>query len=118
VYVVLVSELAHALADHVDASGLAGYAFLFVIAWWAWLNGSMYHDLHGSNDIRTRVFAFLQMFTVVLMALFVHNALGEGSVGFALSYGAYQLILTVLWWRTGVHDPDHRLLSRPYSAAF
>ncbi|UCE08675.1 MAG: low temperature requirement protein A [bacterium] len=27
-------------------------------------------------------------------------------------------MLTILWWRTGVHDPDHRPLSRPYSSIF
>ncbi|MDJ0754867.1 MAG: low temperature requirement protein A [Ardenticatenaceae bacterium] len=26
--------------------------------------------------------------------------------------------LTYLWWRTGVHDPNHRPLSQPYSLAF
>jgi low temperature requirement protein LtrA len=118
VYVVLIAELARALAGQIDLSGLAGYAFLFIIVWWAWLNGTMYHDLHGNNDIRTRVFTFLQMFTVASMAVFAHNALDEGSVGFALSYSAYQLILTFLWWRTGVHDPDHRPLSQPYVLAF
>lgn len=80
--------------------------------------GSSYHDIHGNNDIRTRVFNFLQMFTVAAMAVFAHDALGEGSVGFALSYAAFQLILTYLWWRTGVHDPDHRSLSQPYSFVF
>ncbi len=118
VYVVLVAQLAHALAEHVTLSGVLGYAFLFIIVWWAWFNGSSYHDIHGNNDIRTRVFTFLQMFTVAAMAVFAHDALGEGSVGFALSYAAFQLILTYLWWRTGVHDPNHRPLSRPYSAAF
>jgi low temperature requirement protein LtrA len=78
----------------------------------------MYHDLHGNNDIRTRVFTFLQMFTVAAMAVFAHSALGEGSVGFALSFAVYQLVLTYLWWRTGVHDPDHRPLSQPYSVTF
>jgi low temperature requirement protein LtrA len=58
------------------------------------------------------------MFTVAAMAIFAHNALGEGSAGFALSFAAYQLILTYLWWRTGVHDPDHRPLSQPYALAF
>ena len=72
----------------------------------------------GNNDIRTRVFAFLQMFTVASMAVFAHNALGEGSVGFALSYAVFQLILTYLWWRTGVHDPDYRPLSQPYALTF
>ena len=114
-YVVLIAELAHALSGHTD---LAGYAFLFVVVWWAWLNGTLYHDLHGNNDIRTRVFTFLQMFSVASMAVFAHSALGEGSAGFALSYAAFQLILTYLWWRTGVHDPDHRPLSQPYVLAF
>ena len=31
VYVVLIAELAHALAAHTDVSGLASYAFLFVV---------------------------------------------------------------------------------------
>jgi low temperature requirement protein LtrA len=78
----------------------------------------MYHDIHGNNDIRTRVFTFMQMFTVAGMSVFAHNAIGEGSQGFALSYAAFQLILTFLWWRTGIHDPDHRPLSGPYSFMF
>jgi low temperature requirement protein LtrA len=118
VYVVLISQLAHALSGHVTPAGVGAFAFLFVTVWLAWLNGAMYHDLHGNDDLRTRVFTFLQMFTVAAMAVFAHSALGEGSVGFALSFAAYQLILTYLWWRTGVHDPDHRPLSRPYSATF
>ncbi len=118
VYVVLVAQLAHSLAGQVDWQGVIGYAFLFIIVWWAWFNGSSYHDIHGNNDIRTRVLTFLQMFTIAAMAVFVHDALGETSIGFALSFAAFQLILTYLWWRTGVHDPNHRPLSRPYSLAF
>lgn len=118
VYVALVAELSHSLSSHIGWAGLGGFAFLFVIIWWAWLNGTLYHDIHGNNDIRTRVFTFLQMFTVVAMAVFAHDALGESSVGFALSCAAYQLILTWLWWRTGVHDSAHRPLSRPYVVAY
>ena len=118
VYVVLIAELTHALAEHIDLEHLANFAFLFVLVWWAWLNGTTYHDIHGNNDIRTRVFTFLQMFSVAAMAVFAHNALGDGSIGFALSYATFQLILTYLWWRTGVHDPNHRPLSQPYTFAF
>ncbi len=118
VYVVLIAELAHSLATDVTVGSVAGFAFLFTIVWWAWFNGSSYHDLHGNDDVRTRVFTFLQMFTVAAMAVFAHNALGDGSVGFALSYATFQLILTYLWWRTGVHDPQHRPLSQPYVIAF
>jgi low temperature requirement protein LtrA len=118
VYVVIIAELSHALAEHITWGSLGGFAFLFVIVWWAWFNGTSYHDLHGQNDIRTRVLTFLQMISVVAMAVFAHDALGESSAGFALSYAAFQLILTYMWWRTGVHDENHRPLSRPYSAAF
>ncbi len=118
VYVLLIAEVAHHLATHVDATGVFESTFLFVLVWLAWLNGTLYHELHGSNDIRTRIFTFAQMFTVAAMAVFAHNAFGEGARGFALSFAAYQLILTYLWWRTGVHDPDHRPLSGPYSLTF
>lgn len=118
VYVVIVAELAHALAVDVTWAGIGRFTFLFVIVWWAWLNGATYHDLHGNNDIRTRVFTFLQMGSVAAMAVFAHNAMGEGSTGFALSYAAFQLILLVLWWRTGMHDPNHRPLSQPSAVMF
>jgi len=118
VYVVIIAELSHALARNISMAGVGTFVFLFIIVWWAWFNGAMYHDLHGNNDIRTRVFTFLQMLTVAAMAVFAHNAMGDGSVGFALSYAAFHLILTWLWSRTGVYDPNHRSLSRPYSRTF
>ena len=116
VYVVVIAEIGHFLATHIDVQGVLEAAFLFVLVWLGWLNGSMYHDLHGHNDVRTRVFTFAQMFTVVAMAVFAHSAFQEGAVGFAVSFSAYQLILGYLWWQTGVHDPDHRPLSLPYAS--
>ena len=51
VYVVLIAELAHTLSEQVDLGGVAGFAFLFAFVWWAWLNGALYHDLHGHNEL-------------------------------------------------------------------
>jgi low temperature requirement protein LtrA len=118
VYVALIAQLSHALSSNIGWGALGGFTFLFVIVWWAWLNGSLYHDIHGNNDIRSRVFTFLQMFTVVAMAVFAYDALGESSVGFALSCAVFQLILSWLWWRTGVYDAAHRPLARPYVVAY
>jgi len=118
VYVVIIAELSHVLSAHIGWKGLGEFAFLFIIVWWAWFNGTTYHDVHGNNDVRTRVFTFLQMLSVVAMAIFARDALGETSVGFAWSYAVFQLILTYMWWRTGVYDENHRPLSAPYSAYF
>lgn len=118
VYVVVIAELAHSLSKHISLEGFLEFAFLFVLVWWAWFNGTLYHDLHGNNDVRTRIFTFMQMAAVVSMAVFAHNALDEGFTGFALSYAFFQLILTYMWYRTGYYDPDHRVASNPYSFVF
>jgi low temperature requirement protein LtrA len=118
VYVVIIAQLAHSLSTHISTIGFLKYAFLFLMIWWAWFNGVMYHDLHGNNDIKTRVMTFLQMITVGAMAVFAHHALDSGSVGFAISYGAFLLIITYLWWRTGVHEREHRPLSLPYAITY
>ena len=118
VYVVLVAELAHALAAHLDVKHIWQFVFLFAIVWWSWLNGTSYHEFHGNNDIRTRVFTFAQMFAVAGMAVFAHNAMGEGSVGFALFYGLFQLVVSILWWRLAVHDPEHHIRGRQFVIIF
>ncbi len=115
VYVVIIAQLSHKLAEDLSLLSFGKFAFLFLIVWCAWMNGASYHDLHGNNDIRTRVFTFLQMFTVAAMAVFAHDAFGQTAVGFAISYAAFLGIITFLWWRSGYHDPDHRPLANPYS---
>ena len=118
VYVVIVAELSHSLSVDITLDAALGFAFLFLMIWWTWYNVTSYHDLHGNNDVKTRIITFVQMFSGASMAIFAHNAFDEGSVGFALSYAIYMLIMTLLWWRTGVHDSGHRALSYPYSLAF
>ncbi len=115
-FVVLISRVAHYLTGHIGVEGLVHSSLLFALLWLAWVNGTLYHDLHGNNeDVRTRVFTFLQMTCVAAMAIFAHDAFGEGGGGFALSFASLQLILALLWWSTGQSDPVHRPLSTPYA---
>ena len=108
IYVVIVAELAHLLAEHVNLEAYIEFIFLFILIWWLWVNAAIYHNLHGYDDLRTRVFAFMQMGILVIMTVFLHNALDEISYGFILSYVGFLTLMTFLWWRTGVHDPAHR----------
>jgi low temperature requirement protein LtrA len=118
VFVVVISQLARRLAAHPSWSGVGWFVFLFYAVWSSWLNGTLYHDLHTTNDLSVRVFTFGQMLAVAVMAVFIGDVPGEGSTGFALAYAANTLILVVLWFRTGLHDPDHRPGSVPYSAGY
>jgi low temperature requirement protein LtrA len=88
------------------------------MVWFAWVNGSYYHELHGNEDIRTRVFVFLQMLALTGMAIFAPSAMDTGADGFAVSYAVFLAIVGFLWWRTGVYDPEHRPLSDPLALSF
>lgn len=118
VYVAIVIQLTHIVAGHVSWESVLQYIWLFAMVRWAWINGSLYHELHGNNDIRTRVFTFAQMIALVGMGIFAHNAFWSGYQGFAISYSLFLCILTYLWWRTGVHDAAHRAVSTPYVWGF
>ena len=55
--------------------------FLFYAVWSSWINGTCYHDLHGTDDLSIRVFTFAQMFAVALMAVHAADVPGEGATG-------------------------------------
>lgn len=58
-YVVVIARAAHHLAEHVSWRGAAEFAVVFGLIWIAWLSGTLYCELHGREDGRTRAFVFL-----------------------------------------------------------
>jgi low temperature requirement protein LtrA len=118
VFVVVISQLGHHLATHTSWAGVGWFVFLFYAVWSSWLNGTLYYDLHTTNDVSVRVFTFAQMLSVALMAVFIGDVPGDGTDGFALAYAANTLLLVILWFRTGLHDPAHRPGSVPYSIGY
>ena len=84
VYVAVVSQAAHHLADHISLRAVAEFAVVFALIWIGWINGTLYLELHGREDGRTRTVVFLQMGVLVLLAVFTAEAAGERGRGFAL----------------------------------
>jgi low temperature requirement protein LtrA len=118
VFVAVIAQLAHHLAENVTWSSVGWFIFLFYAVWSSWINGTLYHDLHSTDDLSIRVFTFAQMLAVSLMAVHAGAVPGDGSDGFAIGYALNTLILVVLWFRTGIHDPSHRPASVPYSIGY
>lgn len=118
VFVVLIAQLAHRLAEHPSWAGVGWFVLIFYAIWSSWVNGTLYHDLHTTDDVSVRVFTFGQMLAVALMAVHVARVPGDGSSGFAVAYAANSFILVMLWFRTGLHDPTHRPGSVPYSTGY
>jgi low temperature requirement protein LtrA len=106
VYVAVISQAAHHLSEHVTARSVAEFAVVFGLIWTAWVNGSLYLELHGREDGRTRTIVFVEMGVLVLLAVFTPDAAGAGGRGFALVYAAFLAISTWLW--NSVRRQDRR----------
>ncbi len=106
VYVVLVGRTAHTLAHHVSWSGFTDFIVIFGLIWIGWLNGTLYHDLHGREDGRSRTFMFLQMLVLSILAVFTGEAAGGDGRGFAVTYVLLLLMLTWLGYTVRREDNE------------
>lgn len=95
VYVAVISQVAAALAVDLTVGGLIGFIVVFGLIWIGWVNGSLYLELHGQEDGRTRSYVFLQMGILALLAVFAQNASSTTGAQFALTYAAF---LGVIAW--------------------
>jgi low temperature requirement protein LtrA len=96
VYVAVISQAALHLADDVSARAVVEFAIVFALVWFAWVNGSLYLELHGRQDGRTRATVFAQMGILALLTVFTADATGSDGVAFAV---VYALLLAVMGWQ-------------------
>ena len=108
VYVAVISQAAHHLADHVTVRGLVEFAIVFSLIWIGWTNGSLYIELHGREDGRTRTIVFGQMGILALLAVFTADASDRTGAAFALVYAAFLGALTLLWYSVRHQDRAER----------
>jgi len=77
VYVAVISQAGLDVAEHVSLIRLADFAVVFSLTWIAWTNGSLYLELHGRSDGRTRVYVFLQMGILAVFKRWVGESPGS-----------------------------------------
>ncbi len=114
VYAAAISQLTEHLAQHPNMHGLLHMLFLFAFLFWSWLNGSLYHDLHGNSGVRTRLATLWQMMSIAAVAITIPDVFRGHHQGFAVSFSGVQLVITYLWWSTGYYEPAHKVLNKYY----
>jgi low temperature requirement protein LtrA len=98
VYVAVIAQASHHLAEHVSLVGFVEFAIVFGMIWFAWFNGSLYIELHGREDGRTRLSVFVQMGVLALLAVFTGEAAGDTGVPFAIVYAAFLALMGWHWF--------------------
>ena len=97
VYVAIVGQAASTLAVEIAGRAVLEFAAIFGMIWIAWVNGSLYVELHGGEDGRTRTLVFVQIGVLALLAVFTGSAGGDSGRNFALVYGVFLALQTWLW---------------------
>ncbi len=118
VYVVLIAQVSHHLAEHVNWEGVRDFVIVFGLIWLAWLNGTMWHELHSREDGRSRNYIFIQMMLLALLAVFAGDATGDGGVAFAITYAVLFSLYTWQWYTIRrIDDPMYHPMTAQYLAA-
>lgn len=118
VYVIAIARITALLEENHSLEGFLNYFSLFAIIFWGWMNGSLYHDLHGSDGLRTRLMTLWQMLIISAMVVILnqHNEMFGNNVIIVIMI--MQLYITYLWWSVGIYDKAHRKLNTPYSILY
>ncbi len=98
VYAAVIAQAGLRLAGQVSARALVDFALVFSLTWIAWTNGSLYLELHGRTNGRTRTYVFLQIGILAIMAVYAADAGAGGGSGFAIAYAAFLAVMTWLWY--------------------
>ena len=113
-YVVLVVQLTHILVNDTSMASVVEYSCLFSFVYWAWFNGSLYHEYFGNLDFKTRLIIFIQMLILVGMGVTIGNAFSTQHVAFAVFYGFFFLVMTILWIRVIHYDKEIKPIVNKY----
>ncbi len=118
VYVVLIAQISHHLAEHVNWEGVRDFAIVFGLIWLAWLNGTLWHELHSREDGRSRNYIFIQMMLLALLAVFAGEATGDGGPAFAVTYAVLFSLYTWQWYTIRrIDDPMYHPITAQYLSA-
>lgn len=106
IYAAVIAQAANHLAANVSAAGLVEFAAIFSLTWIAWANGSLYFELHGRLDGRTRTYFFLQIGILAILAVYAADAGGKSGFDFAIAYTAFLTVMAWLWFEVRRRDAE------------
>src|SRR6188474_1658923 len=116
IFVAAVAQVAEPLRHEYTIDGLARFAPLFLLIWWAWTGQSVFSTRFDTDDVVQRGLTLVQVFVVAAMAANAKDALdSRSSAGFAAAYAAVRLVLVAQYMRAR-HVPGARALTNRYVA--
>lgn len=94
VFVIAVTQVSHALLEHLTWIGALQAAILLVIVWMAWISTTWFTNWVDPHHPAVRVMLLMLMAIGIVMSASVPEAFGDRGVPFAAAYVAFQLSRT------------------------
>jgi low temperature requirement protein LtrA len=117
-FVAAVAQVGTPLAMDYTIAGLARYALLFLLIWWAWIGHTNFSTRFDTDDLLQRMLTLTQIFVVAVMAVNAKDALdSRSSAGFAAAYAVMRFVLVAQYWRARRIAASRRLVAA-YSSGF
>ena len=92
VFVFAVTQLSHALVEHLTWSGAAETLFLLLVVWWAWSYTTWMTNWLDPDSGPVRLLLIAMMAASLLMAIAIPEAFGDRALLFAAGYVAVQVM--------------------------
>ena len=111
------SQLHHALAEDHVGSGLAAYAAVFFVIWWAWMNFSWFASAYDTDDVPYRLLTLLQMAGVLVLASGVSAVFEDDDFTLVVAgYVVMRVAMVAQWLRAAIGHPEGRSGALRYAA--
>jgi low temperature requirement protein LtrA len=118
VFAAAIAQLGRNLSYDLSIQGFVEYVILFVIICWAWTGATFYATRFNVDDLVHRILILLQMAGAISLAVNLHRAFEETSIGFIISYVVIRSLVILEYLRTGRKIKEARPLTSKYSICF
>jgi low temperature requirement protein LtrA len=120
-FVVAVSQAADQLNDALGVghfhTAIVGYLMVFFAIWWAWVNFTWFASAYDVDDLLYRLFTFVQIVGVLILAAGVESAFGTANfTTITIGYVVMRVAMVAQWLRAASGDPAARPAALRYAA--
>ncbi len=120
-FVVAVSQAADQLNAALGAghfhTAILSYLLVFFAIWWAWVNFTWFASAYDVDDLLYRLFTFVQIIGVLILAAGVDSAFTAGNFTvMTIGYVVMRVAMVAQWLRAAAGDPAARPAALRYAA--
>jgi low temperature requirement protein LtrA len=108
VFVFAVTQLSHALLEHLTSLGVMQTTLLLMAVWWVWIYTSWVTNWLDPQRTPVRLMLFILMLAGLVLSTSIPEAFGSRGLAFAMAYVFMQVGRSLfMLWALGRHDPGN-----------